>query len=68
LTTMRPIGYCPGQCGRPGICEIRTIPTEIDYSEDFGPSDRPAWDAEYAANVKAMDWLATGKLGLKGYF
>lgn len=35
------------------------IPTEIDYSEDFGPSDRPAWDAEYAANVKGMDWLTT---------
>jgi proteasome lid subunit RPN8/RPN11 len=35
------------------------IPTEIDYSEDFGRTDRQAWDAEYAANVKGVDWFTT---------
>jgi len=35
------------------------IPTEVDYNEDFGPSDRQAWDTEYTANVKGMDWLTT---------
>lgn len=35
------------------------IPTEIDYSEDFGRTDRQAWDGEYAANVKGVDWLTT---------
>jgi proteasome lid subunit RPN8/RPN11 len=35
------------------------IPTEIDYSEDFGASARELWDAEYAANVKTTDWLTT---------
>jgi proteasome lid subunit RPN8/RPN11 len=35
------------------------IPTEIDYSSDFGPTDRQAWDAEYAANIMGMDWLTT---------
>jgi proteasome lid subunit RPN8/RPN11 len=35
------------------------IPTEIDCSKDFGPTDRQAWDVEYAANVKAMDWFTT---------
>ena len=34
------------------------IPTEIDYGEDFGPSDRDLWDTEYAADVKAVEWLA----------
>ena len=33
------------------------IPTEIDYSEDFGPSDHEQWDTEYATNVKALEWL-----------
>lgn len=33
------------------------IPTEIDYGEDFGASDRELWDTEYAANVKAIEWL-----------
>ena len=33
------------------------IPTEIDYGEDFGPSDHDLWDTEYAANVTAMEWL-----------
>ena len=33
------------------------IPTQIDYSQDFGSSDRELWDTEYAANVKAIEWL-----------
>ncbi len=33
------------------------IPTEVDYSEDFGGSDRELWDTEYAANISAFDWL-----------
>jgi proteasome lid subunit RPN8/RPN11 len=27
------------------------IPVEVDYSRDFGPSDRQLWEAEYKANV-----------------
>jgi proteasome lid subunit RPN8/RPN11 len=42
-----------------GPCGQVLIPTEIDYGEDFGPSDRLAWDAEYTANVKTTDWLTT---------
>jgi len=34
------------------------IPVEVDYSQDFGPSDKAVWDAEYAANVKATEWLS----------
>ena len=34
------------------------IPTEVDYSRDFGPSDHPCWDVEYAAHVRAMDWFS----------
>ena len=34
------------------------IPVEIDYSCDFGPSDRSLWDAEYQADVKAVEWLS----------
>jgi hypothetical protein len=33
------------------------IPTEIDYSLDFGSSDHGLWDTEYAANIKATEWL-----------
>jgi hypothetical protein len=33
------------------------IPTAIDYSHDFASSDREAWEAEYAANVKAVGSL-----------
>jgi len=36
------------------------IPTEVDYSEDFGGSDRELWDTEYAANIDAFDWLKQG--------
>lgn len=28
------------------------IPVEIDYNEDFGPSDKKVWNAEYEANIK----------------
>ena len=33
------------------------IPTAVDYSCDFGPADHDLWDAEYATNVKAVDWF-----------
>lgn len=33
------------------------VPVGIDYSQAFGPSDHDSWDAEYAANVRAVDWL-----------
>ena len=33
------------------------VPTKIDYSLDFGPSDHELWDTEYAANIKATEWL-----------
>jgi len=33
------------------------IPTEIDYGGDFGASDRELWDAEFAANIKAVEWV-----------
>ena len=33
------------------------IPVEIDYGQDFGPSNQELWDAEYAANVEAIEWL-----------
>lgn len=34
------------------------IPVEIDYSQDFGPSDRGLWDAEYQAKIKMGAWLS----------
>ncbi len=34
------------------------IPTEVDYSRDFGPSDHPCWDIEYAAHTRAVDWFS----------
>jgi proteasome lid subunit RPN8/RPN11 len=39
------------------------IPVEIDYYQDFGPSNQKLWDAEYASNVETMEWLSnrTGK-------
>ena len=33
------------------------IPTVIDYGRDFNASNHELWDAEYAANVKAVGWL-----------
>jgi proteasome lid subunit RPN8/RPN11 len=35
------------------------IPTEIDYGQDFGPTSREMWDTEYAANVRAVEWLSS---------
>ena len=34
------------------------IPTEVDYSRDFGPSDRLCWNEEYTAHTKAIDWFS----------
>jgi hypothetical protein len=34
------------------------IPVAVDYSFDFGPSNKEAWDAEYAANVKIGKFLS----------
>jgi len=33
------------------------IPTAIEYSQEFGPTDHEAWEAEYTANVTALDWF-----------
>jgi proteasome lid subunit RPN8/RPN11 len=33
------------------------IPTDIDFSQDFGPSDHSAWDARFQADVQPMEWL-----------
>ena len=33
------------------------IPVEIDYAQDFGPSNQKLWDTEYAANVEVVEWL-----------
>jgi proteasome lid subunit RPN8/RPN11 len=33
------------------------IPTDVDYSRDFGPSDRSAWDCQYEADVTVVNWL-----------
>jgi len=33
------------------------IPVEVDYSQDFGPSDHKLWDEEYKANVSYTAWL-----------
>ena len=35
------------------------IPVEIDYSQEFGPTNQDSWDIEYTANVKAVDWLSS---------
>lgn len=32
------------------------IPVAVDYSDDFGPSDKQGWDAEYQANVIPATW------------
>ena len=34
------------------------IPTDVDYSHEFGPSSRDSWEAEYSAHVRALDWLS----------
>jgi proteasome lid subunit RPN8/RPN11 len=33
------------------------IPSEVDYSQDFGPSNHKLWDEEYLANVIKGTWL-----------
>ena len=33
------------------------IPVEVDYSQDFGPSDHRAWDAQFQADIRPMEWL-----------
>ena len=35
------------------------IPVGIDYSQAFGPTNQELWDAEYASNVKASEWLSS---------
>jgi len=35
------------------------IPTAVDYSQAFGPTDHEAWEDEYTANVTALDWLSS---------
>jgi proteasome lid subunit RPN8/RPN11 len=35
------------------------IPVAVDYGHDFGPSDHERWDAEYATNVRAAEWLTS---------
>jgi len=39
------------------------IPVEIDYSCDFGPANRQFWDAEYQANIRAIEWLTNFSSG-----
>jgi proteasome lid subunit RPN8/RPN11 len=34
------------------------VPTDVDYSHEFGPSSRDSWDAEYSAHVRALDWFS----------
>jgi proteasome lid subunit RPN8/RPN11 len=33
------------------------IPTEVDYSRQFGPSEHECWDLEYEVDVRAVEWL-----------
>jgi proteasome lid subunit RPN8/RPN11 len=35
------------------------IPVEIDYSQEFGPSNQEAWDVEYKNNIKANTLLSS---------
>jgi hypothetical protein len=39
------------------------IPVEIDYSCNFGPANRQFWEAEYQANIKAIEWLTNFSSG-----
>lgn len=41
-----------------GPCGQILIPVEVDYSKDFGPSNHELWNAEYAANIEAFEWLS----------
>lgn len=38
------------------------IPLAVDYSCAFGPSEHDSWDAEYAGNVRAVEWLNRSSL------
>ncbi len=31
---------------------------EVDYSREFGPSDKEKWDTEYQANVTIDNWMS----------
>jgi proteasome lid subunit RPN8/RPN11 len=42
------------------------IPTTIDYGRDFSGSNHKLWDVEYAANVKAVEWLNNQKVPRDG--
>jgi hypothetical protein len=33
------------------------IPADVDFSGEFSGTDHSAWEAEYQANVKAVEWL-----------
>ncbi len=33
------------------------IPTDVDFSRDFAPSDHSAWDAQFQADIMPMEWL-----------
>jgi proteasome lid subunit RPN8/RPN11 len=35
------------------------IPVEVDYSQDFGPSDHECWDLAYEVDIKATEWFGT---------
>ena len=35
------------------------IPVEVDYSQDFGPSDHKRWDVEYEVDLRAVEWPGT---------
>jgi proteasome lid subunit RPN8/RPN11 len=35
------------------------IPVDVDYSQDFGPSDHKCWDVEYEFDLRAVEWLGT---------
>jgi proteasome lid subunit RPN8/RPN11 len=50
-STYARLSFNVGPCG-----QIR-IPTEVDYSKDFGPTDHPSWDPEYTARTRAVDWF-----------
>jgi proteasome lid subunit RPN8/RPN11 len=32
------------------------LPTAVDFSRDFGPSQHECWDVEYELDVKSMEW------------
>jgi hypothetical protein len=34
------------------------IPAEVDYSQDFGPSNHKLWDDEYQENITVGTWLS----------